>query len=93
MQHYLASLASMACYGPGVTTKLKPFYLRVVGEPMVLERDPDSGVGIMVRQVLDTLLLQDGGGRRRTEREVEGSLLRSLSQAEIHSLSAKLPAG
>ena len=32
-QHYLASLASltsMVCYGPGVTTKLKPFYLRVV---------------------------------------------------------------
>ena len=57
-QHHvasLASLASMACYGPGVTSKFKPFYLRVVGGLMVLERDPDSEVGTTARQVFNTI--------------------------------------
>eukprot|EP00092_Neocalanus_flemingeri_P035149 GFUD01038251.1.p1 GENE.GFUD01038251.1~~GFUD01038251.1.p1 ORF type:complete len:1354 (-),score=488.66 GFUD01038251.1:404-4465(-) len=87
-QHHvasLASLASMACYGPGVTAKFKPFYLKVVGGLMVLERDPDKEVGTMARQVLDTIYNK----MVAAERERKGSgVFRSLSQAELHSVSA-----
>ena len=60
-QHHVASLASIACYGPGVTTKFKPFYVKVVGRLKVLERDPDSEVGTMARH--------DGGGREGQKRK------------------------
>ena len=87
-QHHvasLASLASMACYGPGVTSKFKPFYLKVVGGLMVLERDPDKEVGTMARQVLDTIYNK----MVAAERDRKGSgVFRSLSQAELHSVSA-----
>ena len=87
-QHHvasLASLASMACYGPGVTAKFKPFYLKVVGGLMVLERDSDTEVGAMARQVLDSIYNK----MVLAERDRKGSgVFRSLSQAELHSVSA-----
>jgi len=87
-QHHVASLASlssMLCYGPVITGKFKPFYLRVVGGLMVLERDSDTIVGSMARQVLDNI----HNKMLVAERERKGSgVFRSLSQAELHSLSA-----
>ena len=87
-QHHVASLASltsMACYGPRVTSKFKPFYLRVVGGLMVLERDSDSEVGTMARQVLDTIYNK----MVLVQRDRKGSeVFRSLSQAEGKSVSA-----
>jgi len=52
---------------------------------MVLERDPDSEVGSMARQVLDTIYNK----MVAAERDRRGSrVYRSLSQAELHSVSA-----
>jgi len=48
----------MACYGPGVTSKFKPFYLRVVGGLNVVVKDTqvsDSDARTPARQVLDTV--------------------------------------
>ena len=38
----LASQASMAYYGPVVTSKLKPFYLRVVGGLIVMVKETQT---------------------------------------------------
>ena len=52
---------------------------------MVLERDPDSEVGTMARQVLDTIYNK----MVVAERDRKGSgVFRSLSQAKLHSASA-----
>ena len=78
-----------------VMTKFKPLHLKVVGGLMVLERDPDSELGTMARQVMDTIYNK----MVLAEREIKGSgVFRPLSQAELHSVSApgsqaKLPAG
>jgi len=86
-QHHvasLASLASLACYGPAITTKFKPFYLKVVGGLMVLERDSDNEVASMARQVLDNIYNK----MLMAERDRKGSgVFRSLSQ-EMQSMSA-----
>jgi hypothetical protein len=59
--------------------------LKVVGGLMVLERDPDSEVGTMARQVLDTIYNK----MVLAERDIKGSgVFRSLSQADLHSVSA-----
>ena len=48
-------------------------------------RDSDSAVGTMARQVLDTIYNK----MVLAEREIKGSgVFRSLSQAELHSVSA-----
>jgi hypothetical protein len=68
-----------------VMTKFKPLYLKVVGGLMVLERDPDSEVGTMARQVMDTIYNK----MVLAEREIKGNgVFRSLSQADLHSVSA-----
>jgi regulator-associated protein of mTOR len=87
-QHHtasLASLASLACYGSALTTKFKPFYLKVVGGLMVLERDSDKKVGEMAKQVLDSIYRK----MVMADRERKGSgVFRSLSQELHSSLSA-----
>merc|ERR1719192_1807667 len=77
----LSSLATMAAYGPEVTKKFKPFYTRVIGGLMVLEKDPDPHTADMAKSVLDTvwarMTIQD--------RERQSSVFRSFSQADVHS--------
>ena len=79
----LQSLGSLGCYGAGVTSRHKPFYVRVLGCVMVLERDPDSEVATLARNILDTL---HSKMMMNSERK-NSSVFRTSSQAELHSTS------
>ena len=77
----LSSLATMAAYGPEVTKKFKPFYTRVIGGLMVLEKDPDPNTADMAKSVLDTVWAR----MTSQDRERQSSVFRSFSQADVHS--------
>ena len=82
----LAALASFGSFSAGLTSSFKPFYPRVLGAIMFLERDPDPQVSSMARTVLENLQSRVGSG----EKERKGSsVVRSESQLELAvSLSA-----
>merc|ERR1719447_1444484 len=77
----LSSLATMAAYGPEVTKKFKPFYTRVIGGLMVLEKDTDPNTADMAKSVLDTVWSRMAS----QDRERQNSVFRSFSQADVHS--------
>ena len=77
----LTSLATMAAYGPEVTKKFKPFYTRVIGGLMVLEKDTDPNTADMAKSVLDTVWSRMAS----QDRERQNSVFRSFSQADVHS--------
>ena len=77
----LAGLAAFSSFSASVTSSFKPFYPRVLGAIMFLERDPDPQVSSMARTVVENL--------QSREKERKGSsVVRSDSQAEAVSLSA-----
>ena len=81
----LAGLASFSSFSASLTSSFKPFYPRVLGAIMFLERDPDPQVSSMARTVVENLQSRVGSG----EKERKGSsVVRSESQAELVSLSA-----
>ena len=84
-QAQCGSLAGLASLSSSSITSFKPFYPRVLGAVMMLERDPDPQVSGMARKVLESLQCRV----TVTERERKSSAMyRTDSQAEILSVSA-----
>jgi len=77
----LYSLATLSSYGPGVTSKFKPFYLKVLGGLMVLERDPDSNVSKLAKTVLDNLY------KKLSNSDRKNSYRYRASHTDVHSTS------
>ena len=82
----LSSLASMAAYGPELTKKFKPFYPRVMGGLMVLERDPDPQTADMAKSVLDGVWSRVA--HMEQDRMNTSAAFRSFSRTDAHSVSA-----
>ena len=82
----LAALASFTSFSASLPSSFKPFYPKVLGAIMFLERDPDPQVSSMAKTVVENLQARVGSG----EKERKGSsVLRSESQQELAvSLSA-----
>lgn len=81
MHSSYSSLASLAAF-TNVTGKFKPFFVRVWGSLLLLERDPDPSVSQLARSLLDIVW------RKMCEKERSTNIYRSHSHLDIHSQSA-----
>jgi len=76
-----ASLVTLAGFS-SVVSKFKPFYVKVWGGLLSLEKDPDPMVAAMSRSVLDSVW------RKMLEKERAVEMFRTPSNADVHSVSA-----
>ena len=68
-----------------MTSKFKPFYLKVLGGLMVLERDPDSNVSKLAKTVLDNLY------KKLSNSDRMNSYRYRASHNDVHSTSLPGP--
>ena len=68
-----------------MTSKFKPFYLKVLGGLMVLERDPDSNVSKLAKTVLDNLY------KKLSNSDRKNSYRYRASHTDVHSTSLPGP--
>jgi len=79
-----ASFASLVNLTPytAIVSKFKPFYVKVWGGLLSLEKDPDTMVASMSRTVLD------GVWKKMVEKERSAELFKTSSNLDLHSVSA-----
>ena len=82
MNSSYATLASLSSF-TNVTGKFKPFFLKVWGGLLLLEKDPDPSVASLARSLLDIIWRK----MSQKDRSVD-MLYRSHNHLEIHSRSA-----